>query len=193
MPTPLTQEEKNLLLAVARQSIENAVAGRRLPTLALDGMPPALRENGASFVTLTRQGQLRGCVGSLAAHQPLFEDVRQRAMQAAVDDTRFPPVSAPELKEIEIEISCLQPAVPLEYDDPASLPALLRPGKDGVVLSDGRRRATFLPQVWDQLPRAEDFLSHLCAKMGASPDLWRRKALSVLIYEVEEFSEVHRG
>ena len=150
-----------------------------------------LQKKGASFVTLTIEGDLRGCIGTLEAFQPLFRDVQDHALQAALEDYRFPPVTEEELPLISIEISRLTPPVPLPYKNPLDLPKLLKPNLDGVILKDGFRRATFLPQVWEQLPEAGMFLSHLCQKMGSAPDLWRRKVLEVFIYHVEEFSEAH--
>ena len=115
--------------------------------------------------------------------------MRERAYQAAFEDYRFHPVTEDELPEIHIEVSRLTAPVTLEYDNPVDLPGLLNPGVDGVILQDGFRRATFLPQVWEQLPHPVEFLSHLCAKMGAPADLWRKKKLAVSIYHVEEFHE----
>ncbi len=188
MPAQLTSEERTALLKIARQSLTDAVNNRPSTPLP-DDLSPALLETGASFVTLTIRGQLRGCIGTLQAHQPLAVDVRQRAAQAATEDYRFPRVRPAELDHIHIEISRLTKPAPLPYSDPALLPTLLRPHVDGVVLSDGLRQATFLPQVWDQLPSPEEFLSHLCQKMGAKSDLWRHKILQVEIYQVEEFEE----
>jgi AmmeMemoRadiSam system protein A len=108
---------------------------------------------------------------------------------AALQDYRFPPVSPEELDNIQIEISRLTPLVPVEFENPEDLPNHLRQNIDGVVLRDGIRRATFLPQVWEKLPDAVMFLNHLCQKMGAPPDLWRRKKLDAWIYQVEEFHE----
>jgi AmmeMemoRadiSam system protein A len=152
-------------------------------------LTPVLRAPGASFVTLTVEGVLRGCIGALEPYQSLAEDVREHARAAALEDYRFPPVSPEELERINIEVSRLTTPQPLGYSEPDQLPGLLRPGVDGVVLMDGYRRATFLPQVWEKLPNPIDFLEHLCVKMGASPDLWKRKKLEVLIYQVEEFHE----
>lgn len=185
----LTEEERKLLLQIARQALEAGVKGEPLPPLHLESLPPRLRQNGSAFVTLTRRGQLRGCIGGLEAYQPLAEDVRQHAIAAALQDYRFPPVEPYELPEIQIEISRLSTPLPLEYEKPEDLPKLLRPGVDGVVLRDGLRRATFLPQVWDKIPDPMLFLDMLCQKMGAPADLWRRKKLEVLIYQVEEFHE----
>jgi AmmeMemoRadiSam system protein A len=185
----LSDEEKQILLRLAREAIEAAVNRRPLPPLDLNSLPPRLREPGVAFVTLTRRGQLRGCIGALEPYQPLAEDVREHAVAAALEDYRFPPVRPEELPEISIEISRLTPLQPLEYDSPEDLLRKLRPGVDGVVLRDGFRRATFLPQVWEKLPDPARFLDNLCLKMGAPRNLWRQKKLEVFTYQVEEFHE----
>ena len=189
MTDGLTADDKQVLLRLARQALESGVRGEKLPPLNRESLSPCLRADGAAFVTLTEGGQLRGCIGALEAYQPLAEDVREHAIAAALSDYRFPPVQVSELKGIHIEVSRLTAPVALEYAGPEDLVAKLRPGVDGVILRDGNRRATFLPQVWEQLPDVEEFLAHLCNKMGASPDLWRRKHLDVQIYQVEEFHE----
>lgn len=185
----LTQAEKQILLKLARESLACAVRGESSLPLDFDGLPPALRENGASFVTLTRHDQLRGCIGTLEARQPLAEDVREHAAEAALDDYRFPPVTIPELDDIHIEISRLTKPEVLEYNGANDLLRKLRLGVDGVVLRDRYRRATFLPQVWEHLPEPEDFLNQLCLKMGADRNYWRSNKLTVEIYQVEEFHE----
>lgn len=191
MSEPLTEGERKFLLRLARESIERAARGESLPPLDRSALTPRLRENGASFVTLTMRGELRGCIGALEAYQPLADDVREHAVAAAFQDPRFPPVQESELPRIHIEISRLTAPVPLEYSTPEDLIARLRPRVDGVILRDGFRRATFLPQVWEQLPDPEDFLSHLCAKMGAPRNLWREAKLQVHTYQVEEFHEMN--
>ncbi len=188
MPAQFTLHERTTLLNIARQSLIDAVNNRPATPLPED-LTPALLEVGASFVTLTVRGQLRGCIGTLEAYQPLAKDVRQRAAQAATQDYRFPRVRPSEVDLIHIEISRLTKPEPLPYSNPADLPKLLRPHVDGVVLSDGMHQATFLPQVWEQLPDPAEFLSHLCQKMGAQSDLWRRRVLQLEIYQVEEFEE----
>ena len=186
---PLTLEEKHLLLRLARQSIQLVTSRCPLPPLNLAEFSPTLREDGASFVTLTEFGELRGCVGALEAYQPLVQDVCEHAAAAALEDYRFQPVRLDEVANLEIEISRLTPPIPLEYEHPLDLLRLLRPGIDGVVLRDGLRRSTFLPQVWEKVDRPEEFLSHLCLKMGAPANLWQRKILTVSTYQVEEFKE----
>ncbi len=189
MTEKLTPDEKQTLLKLARQALEAGVGGKAPPPLDPGVLTRTLTEPGASFVTLTRHGDLRGCIGALEPYQPLAEDVREHAVAAALEDYRFPPVQEGEVKEIEIEVSRLTRPQPLEYSNPEDLLARLRPGVDGVILRDGFRRATFLPQVWDKVVDKDDFLGQLCYKMGAAPDTWRKKHLEVLVYEVEEFHE----
>jgi AmmeMemoRadiSam system protein A len=120
---------------------------------------------------------------------PLAEDVREHAIAAALQDYRFPQVQPIELPEIRIEVSRLTLPESLQYERPEDLPRLLHPGIDGVILRDGFRRATFLPQVWEKIENPGEFLDHLCMKMGLPPNTWRRKKLDVQIYQVEEFHE----
>lgn len=185
----LNQHEKDILIKLARKTLEAAVCGDPLPELDLESMPPVLREVGASFVTLTSAGLLRGCIGALEPYQSLAEDVCEHAIAAALDDPRFAPVRPTELPGLDIEISRLTPAQPLEYSSPVDLIEKLRPGVDGVILKDNFRRATYLPQVWEKIPDPVDFLDSLCQKMGAAQNLWRRKHLEVAVYQVESFSE----
>lgn len=185
----LTEGEKQTLLQVARRALECGVRGEKLPALDLESMPPRLRAQGASFVTLTVRGNLRGCIGALEPYQPLVQDVREHAVAAALEDPRFPPVRPEELDQIEVEVSRLTVPERLEYADAEDLLARLRPHVDGVILRDGFRRATFLPQVWEKIPDKAEFLDNLCYKMGAAPDLWRHKRVEVFIYQVEEFHE----
>jgi AmmeMemoRadiSam system protein A len=188
-PECLSDEDKMILLQLARQALEAAVQGKKLAPLKMETFSERLRQPGASFVTLTKHGNLRGCIGALEPYQPLAEDVREHAVAAALDDYRFPKVQPSELPSIAIEISRLTMPTPLSYQTPDELLSKLRPGVDGVILRDGSRRATFLPQVWEKLPDPHDFLDHLCAKMGAPEDLWQRQPLDVAVYQVEEFHE----
>ena len=190
MQENLTPEEQKILLRLARESVERAVKGEELPPLDLAALPPRLREEGSSFVTLTLHGKLRGCIGSLEPYESLAEDVREHAAGAALKDPRFPPVSEDELSGLEIEISRLTRPIPLEYRDANDLLSRLRPHVDGVILrADAHHRATFLPQVWEKIPDPAEFLDNLCYKMGLEPDLWRRAHFEVLTYQVEEFHE----
>ena len=191
MADQLSNGEKQTLLRLAREAMEHGVRGKtlRVPPLDKNSLTPVLLENGASFVTLTINDNLRGCIGALEAYQPLAEDVREHAVAAALEDPRFRPVEENELSRIRLEVSRLTAPHPLEYSSGEDLLAKLRPHVDGVILKDGHRRATFLPQVWEKIPNPADFLDHLCDKMGARSNLWRDKQLQVYIYQVEEFHE----
>ena len=185
----LTNEEQRILLRLAREAMEYGIKGGKLPSLEKGSLSKHLLEQGASFVTLTVRGQLRGCIGALEAYQPLVDDVREHAMAAALEDPRFPPVSERELNGIQIEVSRLTRPVPLKYEDANDLLSKLRPHVDGVIMKDDYHRATFLPQVWEKIPDRAQFLDNLCYKMGVRDDLWRVKHLDVLTYQVEEFHE----
>jgi len=189
MSDRLSPQERIALLEIARQAINSVVQGNSLEPLDLAHLPLVLREEGASFVTLTIAGQLRGCIGALEAYQPLALDVQEHAVAAATEDYRFPPVSRQELPLIDIEISRLTPMKALDYSGFQELLNKVRPGVDGVVLRDGMRRATFLPQVWEKVSSKEEFFDHLCLKMGARQNLWREKQLLVWTYQVEEFND----
>lgn len=183
----LTHAEKNWLLNLARQTLRAAVNKRPLP--GLESAPPKLLQPGAAFVTLSLHGALRGCVGSLEAYRPLAEDVREHTLNAALYDYRFATLSPREEPLTQIEISVLTSPQPLTYASPEDLLKHLRPGIDGVTLKDGQRRATFLPQVWEQLPQPGLFLQHLCEKMGVAGSTWESKPLQVFVYQVEAFEE----
>ncbi len=192
MTDQLTDEEKQILLHLAREAMDNKVRGMKLPALDLNSLTTRLRENGASFVTLTINDELRGCIGALEAYQPLAEDVREHAIAAALEDPRFHPVAENELSRIQLEVSRLTAPRLLEYSSSDDLLQKLNPHADGVILKDGRRRATFLPQVWEKISNPSDFLNHLCEKMGARASLWRDAKLQVYVYHVEEFHEVKK-
>lgn len=156
------------LLILARNAIAAQLGQATRPTDDL----AALHEPGATFVTLTQRAQLRGCIGSLEAWRPLAVDVRKNALAAAFRDPRFSPLSADELPQTRVEVSLLTPAVALSFADEADALAQLRPGRDGIIFSAGSRRATFLPQVWEQLPSPALFLARLKQKAGLPADYW---------------------
>mgnify|MGYP001608775005 FL=1 len=189
MSTSLTDGEKQTLLRLAREAMEHAVKRKALSRLDLQSLTPALREHGASFVTLTIHAELRGCIGTLEVYQPLAEDVREHAVSAALQDPRFPPVVKSELSRIKLEVSRLSAPHLLEYSSSEDLLKKLKPNVDGVILKNDFRRATFLPQVWEKIPDPVDFLDQLCMNMGASKKLWRDAKLQVYVYQVEEFHE----
>jgi AmmeMemoRadiSam system protein A len=185
----LSNEEKIILLHLAREALSLGVNGQSLPPLDNQVIPSRLLQPGATFVTLTKKGELRGCIGSLEASRPLAEDIRVHAVAAALEDYRFPRVHPEEVSQIMIEISRLTTPQLVEYQNENELISQIRPGIDGVILSRGVRRATFLPQVWKKVPDIEEFLGMLCRKMGSPPDCWRHKVVKVLTYQVEKFQE----
>lgn len=162
------KEKGDVLLAIARESLAAALdLGRETSRDAA-----WLREPGATFVTLRRLGDLRGCVGSIQAYRPLLDDVRSNARAAAFSDTRFPPVRRDEYPELSVEVSLLSPCEPLEAGSQEEALARLRLGVDGIVFEFQGRRSTFLPQVWEQLPDPRDFLAHLKRKAGLPAAFW---------------------
>ena len=189
MQERLNHTEKQTLLRLAREAMTLRVQGKNLPRLDLASLPEILREHGASFITLTIHGQLRGCIGALEPYQPLAEDVREHAAAAALEDPRFAPVSESELSAIQIEVSRLTRPIPLEYSDANDLLSSLKPHVDGVILRDAFHRATFLPQVWEKIPHPAEFLNQLSLKMGLHENAWRSKHLEVFTYQVDEFHE----
>ncbi len=190
---PLTPQQGATLVTLARQTLARhfgetiaSADARQLETLLAD---QALLAHCGTFVTLKIDNQLRGCIGSLSATTPVVEGVRDNALNAAFHDPRFSPLSKTELDAVHLEVSVLTEPIPLDYTDAADLLAKLRPGIDGVIIKKGVASATFLPQVWDQLPQPEPFLSNLCMKAGLPADQWREGDLSVLIYQVQYFEE----
>jgi AmmeMemoRadiSam system protein A len=156
------------LLPIARASIARALGRSNV----VDETAPWLLEPGACFVTLTRQGELRGCIGSLEARRSLLADVKANAVAAALHDPRFSPLSAQELDRTEIEVSLLSPMQALAFSSEADALGQLQPGIDGVVFEFGTLRSTFLPQVWEQLPDPDEFMAHLKRKAGLHADFW---------------------
>ena len=179
-----TDERGAILLAIARAAIARTFG---LAAQA-DECAPWLAEPGATFVTLTQDGQLRGCIGCLEACRPLLEDIKANACSAAFRDTRFAPLCADEFGRTCVEVSLLSPLQPIAFRDEQDALAQLRPGIDGVVLEYGYHRGTFLPQVWEQLPRPEDFLAHLKAKAGLPADFWAA-GIKLYRYTVEKWKE----
>lgn len=181
----ITEKDQKFLLKLARRAIESHPAGVDARD---DALTPVMREKRGVFVTLAVEGALRGCIGYIQPILPLYEAVRDCAVNAAYADPRFRPVSAGEFKSIRIEISVLTVPEPLEYTGAENLLAKLTPD-DGVVLKRGMRQATFLPQVWEELQEKEEFLEHLSMKAGLSADSWKGYDVEILTYRVEKFSE----
>lgn len=172
-----------VLLPLARAAIASRF-GRRLPVPEADW----LHEPGACFVTLKINDRLRGCIGSLASNCSLRDDVWSNARRAAFRDPRFPPLSEDEFDQIRIEVSVLTEAVPMSFTSRAEALAQLVPGVDGVILTSCGRKATFLPQVWEQLPQPEEFVRALMCKAGLAADHWDAET-GLACYRVAAWAE----
>lgn len=200
-----TENLGSLLLPIARAAITSALRqpGEADDSLSAGGFPetgankgPAadvarLHLPGASFVTLTQNGALRGCIGTLEAYRTLLADIEANALAAAFHDPRFAPLRAAELDITEIEVSLLSAIEPIEFSSEREALQALRPGVDGVVLEYRHYRSTFLPQVWEQLPAPELFLAYLKNKAGLSADFWAEE-LRLSIYSVSKWREASR-
>ena len=183
---------KRAMLSIARIAIKEEFLGHKELTdevkQRLISMFPRLAEPGAVFVTINERSSLRGCIGSLVAHRPLIDDIIENAKAAAFGDPRFPPLRPEEFDQITIEISLLSEPKPLPYTDIEDLRQKIVPGRDGVVLKLDGRQATFLPQVWEDLPDFDQFFAHLCLKAGLPANCLEYHP-EILVYHVEKFSE----
>lgn len=177
-------DKGRILLPIARASIAEQLGQ---PYHADEGAP-WLQDKAACFVTLTQQGELRGCIGTLEAHRSLLEDVKSNARSAAFHDPRFSPLKTKELNHTEIEISLLSATHIMEFSSEQEALAQLQPGIDGVVFEFDKYRSTFLPQVWEQLPDAREFMAHLKQKAGLAPDFWADQ-VRLYRYSVNKWKE----
>jgi AmmeMemoRadiSam system protein A len=165
-------QEEQLLLDLAKNSILHGLqTGKPLKVDAAD-FPPALRETRATFVTLHKHHELRGCIGMLKAVRPLAEDIAENAFAAAFRDHRFPPLAADEFGQLEIHLSILTQSEPISFASEEDLLTQLQPGVDGLIIEENGRRGTFLPAVWESLPNPKQFLRHLKQKAGLPADYW---------------------
>lgn len=188
MPDDLLDPLGRALLVRAR----NAIVGEFGVALQPEPDHPALYEPGATFVTLTQDGQLRGCIGSLEAHRLLADDVKANARFAAFHDPRFAPLAKNELDRTRVEVSLLTPAEPMFFRDEADALRQMQPGIDGMIFECYGRRGTFLPQVWDSLPNPRDFFAHLKQKAGFAPDFWSPD-VRLYRYEVQKWKETGKN
>lgn len=180
----LNKAQQQQMLTLAKRSIEHGLqTGSPLP-IKLEDYPPELSERRATFVTLTINGELRGCIGMLEAVRPLVRDIAANAFAAAFRDPRFAPLSAEELEQLTIHISILSPSEPVAFTSEADLIRQLRPFVDGLILEEGALRGTFLPSVWESLPNPADFLRHLKQKAGLPPGYWS-DTLKIYRYSTE--------
>ena len=181
--------DKRILIRIAKDAIMEELTGLSLIDRAkLLERYPWLGEMGAVFVTLNKEGHLRGCIGSIIAHRDLVDDVIINAKAAAFHDPRFESLSAEELEDLEIDISLLTIPHTLGYSDIEDLKAKIRPGIDGVILQQGYHQATYLPSVWKQLPEFEQFFGTLCQKAGLRADCLAYHPM-IQVYQAEKIEE----
>jgi AmmeMemoRadiSam system protein A len=185
----LSEDEGNYLLSLARTTIRNSLNNVELPQIDWKDLPEKFQQPMGTFVTITIGGSLRGCIGHIIPRETVIEGIRENAVNAAFRDPRFTPLTEAEFERVAIEISILTAPRELSYTDAEDLLNKLRPGVDGVIIKKGYYEATFLPQVWEQLPDKEQFLSQLCMKAGLSHDSWRKERLQVSTYQVQAFEE----
>ena len=181
---PPAADKGRLLLTLARNAIARHFGLSAQPV----NEPDCLLEPGATFVTLTQRGQLRGCIGSLEARRPLGQDVVANALAAAFRDPRFPPLAKAELATTRVEVSLLAAQQPMTFRDEADALSQLRPGMDGLVFECGSHRSTFLPQVWEQVPQPARFMAQLKRKAGLAEDFWSPE-VTLHRYTVEKWKE----
>lgn len=181
-------QQGRTLLQIARTAIARALKITAWTDESVDLSAQWLQQTGATFITLTYDERLRGCIGSLQANQPLIENVRSNAVSAALHDTRFLPVTIEELESISIEVSLLSALQPIRFASESDALRQLRPGMDGIMLEYGIYRSTFLPQVWDSLPQPREFLAQLKVKAGLYADFWDGN-LQLSRYTVQKWRE----
>ena len=190
---PFTEAQGQVLVKLARQTIMDKL-GSGAAEPASEDLLAALGDDRfnlpcGTFVTLKIKGRLRGCIGNLTSTETVLDGVKRNAINAALHDPRFSPLSKDELERTQIEVSILSEPQPLAYRDGQDLIKKLRAHVDGVIIRKGHASATFLPQVWEQLPGPEDFLTHLCMKAGLPSDAWKNSELEVSTYQVQYFEE----
>jgi len=184
-----SKEEKLFLLSLARKSIEHWLKYSEKLFISDEEISPSLKNNKACFVTIIKNGKLRGCIGCLEPIAPLYQNVISNAVSAAFFDPRFSPLTKEELKEIKIELSILDKPKKFEYRTINELLIYLEREKPGIIIKKGKFSATFLPQVWNEIETVEEFLSHLCLKAGLPALEWQKGDLEVFIYNVQHFCE----
>jgi len=187
----LNDQEGKYLLEVARKTIRQELFKDKPATQGDEMSSPKFSERRGTFVTLTINDNLRGCIGHIIPQETLLEGIKENAINAAFKDPRFNPLSKKEWDDIKIEISILTDPRPLEYSDADDLLNKVRPNIDGVIIKKGYYQATFLPQVWEQLPDKKEFFTHLCLKAGMDGNEWKKGKLEVYIYQVQAFEEGH--
>lgn len=185
--TMLDASTRTALLNAARQSIVHRLSGHKY-TFMNNSPESILQELMGTFVTLKRHGVLRGCIGTLEPKRPLIDDVIANARAAAFEDPRFPALTAPELESLHIEISVLTTSEPIVARNRAELLMVLKPHEDGLIVQEGKRRATFLPTVWTSLPDPGDFYDALMKKAELGIEYWSSN-IRFYRYSAESFGQ----
>lgn len=175
-----------LMIDICRKSIEAGLNNKRIDLVdEVEDIPAVLDELGACFVTLEIKGMLRGCIGSIIAHQSLLDDLIKNAHNAAFSDTRFTPLTKEEFKEIDISVSLLSPPTKMDFEDEQDLLNQIKPFTDGIIIKDGVHQAVYLPSVWEQLPDKVTFLNSLKEKAGLGPSYFSKS------FEAYRFTAEH--
>jgi AmmeMemoRadiSam system protein A len=187
--TQLTQNQGHILVQIARQTLMEAFDRPFSPINPDLLVDPVFQSRRGTFVTLTIDGRLRGCIGNLEGSGSILDGIKRNAINAAFQDPRFSALKKDELDKVSIEISILTEPKPLVYQGSKDLIQKLRPDVDGIILKKGWASATFLPQVWEQLPQPEAFLSQLCLKAGLRANSWKKGDLEIMTYQVQYFNE----
>jgi len=188
----LNKKELDYCVGLARKSIEFSLKNDSLlkyTDFELLNFSKKLLEKKACFVTLQKNGELRGCIGHLVAIQPLYKDIIENAFNAAFSDPRFGALRKEELLSISIEVSILTDPVPLVFKDEKDLLSKITPKKDGLIINKGYYTATFLPSVWSEIKNKKIFLTQLCLKAGLDANEWKRPGLKVQIYHAIKAKE----
>ena len=185
----INKEEQKYITTLARNTLESYLKDKKTPQINKDMLSEKLTQKSGCFVTLTKDSQLRGCIGNILAQKPLYQCIIDNSISTAVHDSRFSTVTYDELDDIHIEVSILSAPQPLEFASPDDLLDKLTPLEDGVVINYGFHKSTYLPQVWEQLPDKTEFLTSLCKKDGAPGDCWKKENVKIETYQAQVFGE----
>lgn len=191
----MNKKNKKYLLQLARRTIQKYLENKEILNIEAEDLDPSLKDKKGVFVTLWKKENknlrnLRGCIGNLESKKPIYQNVIDNSIASALFDPRFPPVSSNELNDIKIEISILSKLKKIpDFNNYQKMTEYLENNKPGLFIKKGSCQATFLPQVWNELPDAESFLSHLCQKAGLESEEWKKMNLEMYQYTVEIFNE----
>ena len=186
----LSLDDKKYLLQLARRTLQKYYQQEDILHLNIESLPTSLKKKRGIFVTLTMNSHLRGCIGNILPQKPIYQAVMDNALASAVYDPRFPAVTKTEFPKLKIEISILSPLKKLpQFETKQQLLSYFNEYKPGVLIKKDSKEATFLPQVWEELPNPEDFLQALCQKAGLDSNEWQKLDLKMWEYQVDNFKE----